>query len=209
MSVAPPPGPPNVRRMLDAVRGGDAVPPSVSTMLDAVRGDQSDSSPASVASMIAEVRGGAASMSPPSTVAMLAAIREAPVRSKRKWTASTAVAKAPAKKRSVADILAAARAADGDGAGPKTTATPSAKPAGGRPSVADILAKARGKAVANPKSGEQSFQLDRKADAPAPIPLSVAEMVRELRARERAVMVPAKPRRSVGGWFARVFGSRA
>ena len=209
MSVAPPPGPPNVRRMLDAVRGENAAaaPPSVSAMLDAVRGGERHDSPPSVAAMVAEVRGGGA-VSPPSTAAMLAAVRGVPVRAKRKATAPAAAAKGPAKKRSVADILAAARAADGGGAESKTAATP-AKPAGGRPSVADILAKARGKAVANPKSGEQSSRLDRKADAPAPIPLSVAEMVRELRARERAVTVSTKPRRSVGGWFVRVFGSRA
>ena len=214
--------PPSAAAMLVAVRGGAGVngaasPPSTRAMLDAVRGDAGDaSSPPSVAAMLAAVRGepvpsvekprpaDAPREEPvtptagrPSVAAILAAARakdggDAP--------AKPQAVKAGGKK-SVADILAAARAADG---GVKPAAKPPA--ATKRPSTADILAKTRGKAA---PAKIRAVAAEPAAPVPPPVPLSVPEMVAQLRAKEGAAVVPARPPGSRRGWWARLFGSKA
>ena len=217
--------PPSAAAMVAAVRGGAgrnpaASPPGVRAMLDAVRGDAGDaSSPPSVAAMLAAVRGEpvpsvekprpadapreepvTSTAGRPSVAVILAAAR-----AKDGTDGGASHAKLQAgeagRKKSVADILAAARAADG---GVKPAAKPPA--ATKRPSTADILTKIRGKAA---PAKTTSPAAEPAAPALPPVPLSVPEMVAQVRAKERTAVAPARPPGSRRGWWARLFGSKA
>ena len=213
--------------MLSAVTGGDGTPPerspaSVAAMLAAVRGNATEgtvsASPPSIREMLAAVRGDAAgtdgAVSPPSVAAMLGAVgvrAAAPAGASRAEPAKAT--SAGGARPSVAEILAAARAADGgDSPAPTPAATkPAAAAAGKRPSVAEMLARARGEdggaaPVPAAKPAKAGNVGKTEPDGPPPVPLSVGEMIRALRDRDRraAVARPAAPR---GGWFSRLFGS--